>query len=100
MIVFFDPEQLAEILFLVTVGAIGGALAFALLVMLFNRVMDTCHSRWANNPPMNQVVIEAGNLRLEFGCTVEPVPWEFIVEFAESRRDALNRGFAPVFAKE
>lgn len=31
---------------------------------------------------------------------MEPVPWDFIAEFARSRRDAVERGFAPVFAKE
>ncbi len=46
------------------------------------------------------MVIEAGNLRLEFGCSMEPVPWDFIEEFARSYRDAVNRGFAPVFARK
>ncbi|KAL6717984.1 hypothetical protein ACLMJK_004069 [Lecanora helva] len=49
---------------------------------------------------MNQVVIEAGKLRLEFGCAMQPVPWEFIADFAASQGDAVNRGFAPVFARE
>lgn len=28
------------------------------------------------------------------------MPWEFVAEFAASRVDAVERGFAPVFARE
>lgn len=38
-------------------------------------------------------------MRLEFGCTAEPVPWEFILDFSAAHRDAVSRGFAPVFEK-
>ena len=31
---------------------------------------------------------------------MRPVPMEFIAEFAASKRDAVERGFAPVFARE
>lgn len=39
-------------------------------------------------------------MRLEFGCAMQPVPMTFVAEFAISRRDAVDRGFAEVFAKE
>lgn len=45
-------------------------------------------------------MLEWGNLRVEFGCSATPVPVAFIAEFAASRRNAAERGFAPVFAKE
>ena len=45
-------------------------------------------------------MLEAGNLRIEFGCTKAPVPLDFIAEFAASRRDAVERGFAPAFERE
>ncbi len=71
-----------------------------IIVRLLSRILDTCITLWAYNTPANQVVIEAGNMRLEFGCAMEPVPWEFIAEFAASRRDATKRGFAPGYSKE
>lgn len=37
---------------------------------------------------------------MEFGCTLEPVPWEFIAAFAASRRDAVARGFIGVSNNE
>ena len=70
------------------------------LVRFYSLILDNCLDFWASSPPANQVVIEAGKLRLEFGCSTQPVPWEFIAEFARSHRDAVDRGFAPLFAKE
>lgn len=31
---------------------------------------------------------------------MEPVPLEFVSEFAASQRDAVERGFAPLFVRE
>ena len=45
-------------------------------------------------------MLEAGNMRIEFGCSGEPVPLEFVAEFAASHLDAVERGFAPAFARE
>lgn len=70
------------------------------LTRFFNLILDRALNAWASKPRANQVVLEAGNLRMEFGCTLEPVPWEFIAAFAESRRDAIARGFMGVFDKE
>ncbi len=72
----------------------------AALSRLFRIIIDNLLTVWANSPPSNQVVIEAGNVRIEFGCSVEPVPWEFVREFAVSHRDAVERGFAPLFQRE
>ena len=74
--------------------------AFLILRVLFTKILDSALTLWANTPLTNQVVIEAGMMRLEFGCSSRPVPVEFIAEFAASKRDAVERGFAPVFAKE
>lgn len=52
------------------------------------------------NHQKNQVVIEAGKLRLEFGCSSEPVPWDFMYAFVQYKLDAVNRGFAEEFLKE
>ncbi|KAM0801869.1 hypothetical protein BDR22DRAFT_820193 [Usnea florida] len=74
----------------------------ALLILreIFTKILDKALNVWANTPLSNQVVIEAGMMRLEFGCAMQPVPVEFIAEFALSQRDAVERGFAPVFARE
>lgn len=76
------------------------AIPYIVLTHLFNLILNSALYVWASNPPANQVVLEAGNLRMEFGCTLEPVPWEFIAAFAASRRDAVARGFMGVFDKE
>ncbi|KAF6231386.1 hypothetical protein HO173_010346 [Letharia columbiana] len=70
------------------------------LSRLFTNILDNILTIWANSPPSNQVVLEAGNLRIEFGCTREPVPLDFIAEFVASHRDAVERSFAPVFTRE
>lgn len=67
---------------------------------LFQTILSQTLTVWAKMPPANQVVLEAGNMRIEFGCTMEPVPWEFVADFASSQIEAINRGFAPVFARE
>ena len=69
-------------------------------IRILSQITDNCLNLWASLPPANQVVIEAGDLRLEFGCAMEPVPWEFVAEYAESKSDAVRRGFAPVMQRE
>lgn len=76
------------------------AIPYIVLTRMFNLILNSALYVWASNPPANQVVLEAGNLRMEFGCTLEPVPWEFVAAFAASRRDAVARGFMWVFDKE
>ncbi len=96
---FMDPRlALFEPAVIVSVSVIVTCLI--IIVRLLNRILDACLNLWAYSPPANQVVIEAGNMRLEFGCSMQPVPWEFIADFAASRRDATARGFAPGYAKE
>lgn len=71
------------------------------LYRLFSEIVDDALTEWAQRPPSNQVVLEAGNMRIEFGCAMlEPVPWEFIAEMAESGRDAVSRGFMPFFERQ
>lgn len=91
-IALFDPA--------VVVGVSVIVACLVILVRLFSNILDSCLDLWAYSPPANQVVIEAGKMRLEFGCSMKPVPWEFIAEYAASRKDATERGFAPGFAKE
>lgn len=96
----FTGPGLAIILIVPITLASLACLACIALYRLFTQIIDNVLSIWANSPPSNQIVLEAGNLRIEFGCTAEPVPMDFIAEFAASHRDAVERGFAPVFAKE
>ena len=101
--VFLPPFIGAHILLkpvvVVLVPAISVA-AFLVLRNIFTKIADLALTVWASFPPYNQVVIEAGMMRLEFGCAMQPVPMTFVAEFAISRRDAVDRGFAEVFAKE
>ncbi|KAG6991452.1 hypothetical protein G7Y79_00052g087920 [Physcia stellaris] len=74
---------------------------FRALHKLFGKILDNLLNKWAKSPPLNQVVIEAGRLRLEFGCAMsEPVPWEYLEDFARSKQDAVDRGFAEVRSQE
>ena len=89
----------------VGIAALAGTVAFAsgfMLAMhlLYSSIIDSYLDQWARSPPHNQVVIEAGSMRWEFGCTIYPVPWQFVDEYFRSKRDAVDRGFAPVYAKE
>ena len=68
--------------------------------MIYRTILDGLLDNWASNTLKNQVVIEAGSLRWEFGCTVSPIPKSFMEEYTKSKLDAVNRGFAPLFAKE
>lgn len=78
---FYDPT--IGLIIPVVGGAVLGIVgAFTILAHLCARIVDDCLSLWARNPPANQVVIEAGRLRLEFGSSMQPVQWEFIAEFA------------------
>jgi len=92
--------ELAVILPIVIVSVSSIVASLAIIVRLLSNILDNCLNFWAYSPPANQVVIEAGDMRLEFGCSMEPVPWDFIAEFSRSRRDATNRGFAPGYTKE
>lgn len=69
-------------------------------VTIFDSVRDTIIDTLAKSPPYNQLVVEAGSLRWEFGCSVQPIPLSFMEEYWQSKRDAINRGFAPVYARE
>ena len=96
----FNDPRLALFEPAIVVGVSVVVTCLIMIVRLFNGILDACLNLWAYSPPANQVVIEAGNMRLEFGCSMQPVPWEFIAEFAASRRNATARGFAPGYAKE
>ena len=82
------------IVILLPIGAVCAVLA------AFYSIVDRALTIWANSPPANQVTIETTSMRLEFGCSIEPVPWEFIAEFVASQMDAVNRGFAASFERE
>ena len=47
---------------------------------------------WAGCLERGQVAITTGDPRLEFGCSQEPTPWDFIAEIAESERHANKNG--------
>lgn len=82
---------------LVTVAAVESTLT---LTKIFKFILDKALTRWAHNPPYNQISIEAGTLRWEFGCTLHPVPWEFIQVYFRAQDSAVKRGFASVYARE
>ena len=87
-----------------TVGGTAASItAYIVLPKIYRAIqilLDAKLDEWAKSPPKNQVVIEAGRLRWEFGCSVEPVPWEFLEVYFRSKDAAVQRGFAPVYAKE
>ena len=85
---------------LLLAGTVASLGAIRCLVMVYNTILDWSLDTWASHTLKNQVVIEAGSLRWEFGCTVNPIPKSFIEEYTKSKLDAVNRGFAPLFAKE
>lgn len=83
------------------VGVLLPCCACAGLYRIFSRILDDALTRWALSPPSNQVVLEAGNVRIEFGCAMlQPVPWEFVAEMALSGREAVRRGFMPFFQRQ
>lgn len=84
------------------VGLILPCCACVALHRIFTQIADRALTVWARDyPPRNQVVLEAGSLRLEFGCAMlEPVPWEFVAEMAISGREAVERGFMPFFERQ
>lgn len=98
----FEHPGFAFVLFGTVAAAFTAAIAIPCIILtrIFDLILDSALYAWASKPPANQVVLEAGNLRMEFGCTLEPVPWEFIAAFAASQRDAVARGFMGVFDKE
>lgn len=83
------------------VGVLLPCCACAGVYRIFSRILDDALTRWALSPPSNQVVLEAGNVRIEFGCAMlQPVPWEFVAEMALSGREAVRRGFMPFFQRQ
>ena len=87
------PVIFLTISFLATVGP-------RILAQIYINILDNLLDKWASMPQRNQLVIEAGRLRWEFACTLTPVPRDFLEEYIKSRLDAVNRGFAPAFAKQ
>ena len=86
---------------LLAVGITSLSVMYLSLKILYNHILDALLDIWAQTPPRNQVVIEAGSVRWEFGCTViEPVPWESIRDYYTHKRDAVDRGFAPGYEKQ
>ncbi|KAL8915369.1 MAG: hypothetical protein Q9171_000239 [Xanthocarpia ochracea] len=85
---------------LALIGITATPLVFAIVVTIYDKILNTLLDQWARSPGKNQVVIEAGSLRWEFGCTIAPIPQLFLEEYFDSKRDALSRGFAPAYARE
>lgn len=75
-------------------------IAVKVLRFTYQKILDTLLDAWAEIPGRNQMVVEAGNLRWEFGCTITPIPYQFLKEYYESKRDAVGRGFMPVYERE
>ncbi|KAL8670823.1 MAG: hypothetical protein Q9168_004659 [Polycauliona sp. 1 TL-2023] len=83
-------------------------LYYVLLFELYSYILDTILDAIASSPPNNQLVIEAGHLRWEFGYAMAkgnisgdieatPLPKRFVEEYFKSRRDAVERGSASVY---
>lgn len=89
-----------QVVVAVSVGSVLAYYGLTAMDRIMSDIIEDCLTTWAGIPSRNQVVVEAGNMRLEFGCATEPVMVEFIHDWAHSRRDAIRRGFAPVYAKE
>lgn len=99
------PDGMNELVFVIFMGLSIANIVFQLLWKLYTYILGVTLNAIANEiarrPDMNQLVIEAGHLRWEFGCTMtEPVPIEFLEKYFQSRRDAIERGFASVYSKE
>ncbi|KAL8656347.1 MAG: hypothetical protein Q9226_002696 [Calogaya cf. arnoldii] len=86
-------------------------LYYELLSTLYTHILNKFLDSIASSPNLNHLVIEAGHLRWEFGCTLtdrnlatgngeaSPLPKRFIEEYFESKRDAVERGFASVYER-
>lgn len=91
---------LGEPLVLGIAGAVG-LLGLTTLIWIYKSILDSLRDWVIRSPPLGQIHIEAGSLRWELGCTVEgPMFWEFVEDYTKSKLDAVNRGFAEVYAKE
>ncbi|KAI4225388.1 MAG: hypothetical protein L6R36_003930 [Xanthoria steineri] len=102
---FPTADNVNELVFVLLMGISIANIAFQLLWKLYTYILGVTLNAIANEiarrPEMNQLVIEAGHLRWEFGCTMtEPLPIEFLEKYFQSRRDAIERGFASVYSKE
>ncbi|KAL8974438.1 MAG: hypothetical protein Q9197_001316 [Variospora fuerteventurae] len=73
---------------------------YTALIVLYQKILDSVLDAWAKDLVRNQLVVEAGSLRWEFGCTMEPIPQSFLEEYFQSKRDAVARGFLPVYERE
>ncbi|KAL8646965.1 MAG: hypothetical protein Q9226_006629, partial [Calogaya cf. arnoldii] len=67
---------------------------------IYQKVLDSLLDAWAERPNQNQLMVKAGKLGWEFGCMITPMPCEFLKEYYERNRDAVERGFLPVFERE
>ncbi|KAI4092274.1 MAG: hypothetical protein LQ344_003518 [Seirophora lacunosa] len=85
-------------LVLLSIGS--GIAIYAGLRELHQRIIGSLLERWAQVSGRNQVVVEYGSLRWEFGCTKTPIPERFLLEYFKSKRDAVARGFMPMYEKE
>ncbi|CAO1605756.1 hypothetical protein XANCAGTX0491_009262 [Xanthoria calcicola] len=102
---FPTPDNVNELVFVLLMGISIANIVFQLLWKLYTYILGVTLNAIANEiarrPEMNQLVIEAGHLRWEFGCTMtEPLPIEFLEKYFQSRRDAIERGFASVYSEE
>ncbi|KAI4090659.1 MAG: hypothetical protein LQ339_008310 [Xanthoria mediterranea] len=70
------------------------------LKSVYQTILDALLDAWAKNIDGNLLVVEAGNLRWEFGCTMQPIPQVFLEEYYRSRKNALSRGFLPAYERE
>ncbi|KAL9012095.1 MAG: hypothetical protein Q9173_003109 [Seirophora scorigena] len=81
--------------------SIGSGIAIhAGLRHLYHRILSSLLERWAEVRGRNQVVVEAGSLRWEFGCTKTPIPEHFLLQYFKSKQDAVARGFMPMYERE
>lgn len=85
---------------LVVVSLAATPILYSIAKAIYDKTSESLLDAWARSPGVNQLVVEAGNLRWEFGCTVQPIPQLFLEEYYWGKRDAMKRGFAPVYARE
>ena len=64
-------------------------------------MLDLVLEVWSLQPGRNILVLEAGRLQFEFGCTQGvPVPWAFLHAFTQHKVEAVRRGFAERVVRE
>lgn len=63
------------------------------LTGLYAHIATNVRSTWRNGPPQHAIVAAIGQIQIAMICKEQPIPWDFVENFASRMSDMTQAGW-------